>query len=59
MKIKRCKLCILPSSKPDLEFNSYGVCQGCLAYKNRKSINWKDREKKLINSLTKFFMIIP
>ena len=45
MKIKRCKLCIIPSSKPDLEFNSEGICQGCLAYQNRKSINWEEREK--------------
>tara|TARA_B100001175_G_C19503990_1_gene639805 strand:- start:1499 stop:2635 length:1137 start_codon:yes stop_codon:yes gene_type:complete len=54
MKIKRCKLCILPSSKPDLEFNSDGICQGCLAYKNRKSINWEDREKKLLEIFKKY-----
>jgi N-acetyl sugar amidotransferase len=47
MNIFRCKLCILPSSKPDLEFDANGICQGCLAFKNRKLINWADKEKKL------------
>jgi len=44
MKITICKECIIPLSKSDLEFNSDGVYQGCLAYKNRVSINWKDRQ---------------
>ena len=35
MDIKFCKKCILPSTKPDLEFNDDGLCQGCVAYNNR------------------------
>lgn len=35
MKITICKECIIPSLKPELESNSDGVCQGCLAYTNR------------------------
>ena len=54
MNIKICKQCILPSTKPDLEFNENGICQGCLAYENRKSINWKSREKKLIEIFKKY-----
>ncbi|MDA8844343.1 N-acetyl sugar amidotransferase [Candidatus Pelagibacter bacterium] len=54
MKITICKECIIPSSKPDLEFNSDGVCQGCLAYKNRVSINWKDRQIQLIKIFKKY-----
>lgn len=54
MTIKRCKICILPSSKPDLEFNSNGVCQGCLAYQNRKNIDWKSREEKFKEIIQKY-----
>ena len=40
-----CKLCVFPSTKPHIEFNKDGVCTGCLAYKNRKEIDWIKREK--------------
>ncbi len=53
MKIKICKECIMPSSKPDLEFGFDGICQGCLAYKNRFSINWQERQAKLIEIFKK------
>ncbi len=46
MQIKRCKICIMPSTKPDLEFSKSGICQGCIAYNNRKKINWKEREQQ-------------
>ena len=39
MKLNYCKKCILPITKPDLEFDETGVCQGCIAYENRKKIN--------------------
>ena len=58
MKITICKECIIPLSKSDLEFNSDGVYQGCLAYKNRVSINWKVKYwkfKKPINISIRFY----
>ena len=45
MSIKFCKKCILPSTKPDLEFDKNGVCQGCNAFFNREKINWSERKK--------------
>ena len=38
MKLKYCKKCILPITKPDLEFDDIGVCQGCKAFENREII---------------------
>tara|TARA_B100002019_G_C21257665_1_gene594861 strand:+ start:1201 stop:2346 length:1146 start_codon:yes stop_codon:yes gene_type:complete len=46
MQIYFCKKCIIPSTKPDLEFAKDGICQGCKAYENRKEIDWVQREKE-------------
>ena len=51
MSIKFCKKCILPSTKPDLEFDKNGVCQGCNAFFNRKKINWSERKKEFLKIL--------
>ena len=51
MIVKRCKICIMPSSKPDLEFNDSGICHGCLAYKNREKIDWNEKGKSLLKLL--------
>jgi len=54
MKIKYCKKCILPITKPDLEFDDTGVCQGCRAFENRKTINWEKRKKEFDILLKKY-----
>lgn len=41
-----CKICIMPSTKPNLEFNKDGVCQGCVNFNNRKKIDWSEKEKQ-------------
>lgn len=50
-QIVRCKVCIMPNTKPDLHFVN-GVCTGCLAYKNRKKIDYKKREKEFVEIIT-------
>ena len=52
--IKFCKKCIMPSTKPNLEFNSNGICQGCLAYENRSKIDWKAKEEEFKKILSQF-----
>ncbi len=49
-----CKKCVFPSTKPHIEFNEDGVCTGCLAYSNRKEIDWDERQKKLIEIIQKY-----
>jgi N-acetyl sugar amidotransferase len=46
MTINYCTKCILPKTKPDLEFDDSGICQGCKAYENRKKVNWVKRKKE-------------
>ena len=54
MKVFFCAKCVYPSTKPDLTFNSEGVCSACLAYEEREKIDWKDREnqfKKIVEEI--------
>jgi N-acetyl sugar amidotransferase len=47
MKVKYCKNCLFPETKPDLSFNEDGICSACIAAENKNSgINWVDREKE-------------
>ena len=48
MRLNLCKKCIMPITKPDLEFNKFGVCQGCIAYENRPKIDWGKRKEEFI-----------
>jgi N-acetyl sugar amidotransferase len=38
-----CARCLLPSTKPDLSFDSEGVCSACKAFENRGVIDWESR----------------
>lgn len=46
-KIKFCKKCLMPNTRPGSIFNKERVCQACLNYENRKFVDWKQREKEL------------
>jgi N-acetyl sugar amidotransferase len=52
MNIKYCTKCLFPETKPDLTFNSNGVCSACIAAEEKDNdIDWSDREQE-------FFKII-
>ena len=42
--ITYCRVCFLPKTKPDLYFDKSGLCAACIAYRDRKEIDWKLRE---------------
>jgi len=47
MKIKYCKNCLYPETKPDLHFDEKGVCSACTAAELKdKGIDWAQREKE-------------
>jgi N-acetyl sugar amidotransferase len=46
----RCKICVMPDMRPDTEFVD-GVCSACIAYEQRKLIDWEDRHNSLLNLL--------
>lgn len=46
MKIRYCKKCLNPETKPDLSFNEDGVCSACVAAEEKnKGIDWDERAR--------------
>lgn len=45
--MNRCKLCVIPDTRPDTQFID-GVCTACLSYQRRPQIDWDARKKELI-----------
>ncbi len=51
-KVKYCKQCFMPSSRPRVTFNKEQVCNACTYAKNKKNnIDWKLREIELLDIL--------
>lgn len=54
-KMKYCKKCILPTSRPGITLNDEGICGGCLGFHEKKEvINWEHRGKELDAILNKY-----
>jgi hypothetical protein len=51
--MKICKSCFYPDTKPDLVFNNNGICSACIAFEQRKKINWKKRENEFRDIVAK------
>jgi N-acetyl sugar amidotransferase len=48
MKIRHCKKCLFPETKPDLFFNEEGVCSACVSVARKDTtIDWEQRKKDL------------
>lgn len=41
--MKYCINCLYPDTKPDLWFDESGLCAACIAFKERKNIDWRER----------------
>lgn len=52
--IKYCRTCFLPDTKPDLYFDSSGLCAACISYENRPNIDWAERENEFSKILTEY-----
>jgi N-acetyl sugar amidotransferase len=50
--ITRCKLCLYPTTKPDLHFKD-GVCAACLNHKAKQRVDWVNRYEDLMQILDK------
>ena len=45
---------MLPNTKPDLFFDSDGICAACIAFDKRKTIDWNAREEEFHKILKSF-----
>lgn len=48
--MKRCSVCVMPDTRPDTPFVD-GVCQPCITYRNRPTIDWEARKAMLLQLL--------
>ena len=56
MPVKFCKNCFTPNTRPRIVFSQQSICNACLNSKEKKKINWKQREKefyKIISNIKK------
>jgi len=56
MKIKFCKNCFTPNTRPRVIFNNKDICNACQNFKEKKKTDWKKREKEfneLISNIKK------
>ena len=42
-----CKLCIIPSTRPDQYLDNDGICNACLSYQKQANVNWSVRRNEL------------
>ena len=38
--LKYCTKCVIPNSRPDINFDKKGICSACNNAKVKKKINW-------------------
>lgn len=54
MEIKFCKNCVMPNTRPGIEFNDDGVCSACVNYTKRANIDWNKRWDELEKLCAKY-----
>lgn len=52
--ITYCRKCLMPSTKPDLEFNENGICNACINFDNRASVDWDKRNSEFEAILNRY-----
>lgn len=52
--MRYCKLCVMPDTKPDLSFDSEGVCDACRSAQWKETFDWKQREKEFIQLVKEY-----
>ena len=52
-KMIYCKKCVIPNTRPNIEFDIHGICSACNSSKIKKKIKWSERQKLFLNILKK------
>lgn len=52
--LRYCQSCVMPETKPDLDFDESGVCSACRYYEKRRDIDWRRRSSELEEILRKY-----
>ena len=55
MKFFYCKSCLIPSTRPRVQFNKEGVCNACVHHARKmREMDWAQRRKRLAELCDKF-----
>ena len=46
-RMNYCKRCVIPDTRPGIQFDKNGVCYPCLNVEKRKDIDWEKRRREL------------
>jgi N-acetyl sugar amidotransferase len=50
-----CKKCLYPENHPlNITFDSEGICSGCRVHEEKDTLDWDEREKKLVKLLNRY-----
>lgn len=53
--MKFCRRCLYPINHPlNLVLNDQGLCSGCLIHEEKDSLDWKEREEKLLRIVSPY-----
>ncbi|MFZ5775065.1 MAG: N-acetyl sugar amidotransferase [Thermodesulfobacteriota bacterium] len=52
--IRYCTRCLMPETKPDLEFDDQGVCSACRYFEKRGAVDWAARKAELLTILERY-----
>ncbi|MFZ5763160.1 MAG: N-acetyl sugar amidotransferase [Thermodesulfobacteriota bacterium] len=52
--IRYCTRCLMPETKPDLEFDASGVCSACRYFEKRGAVDWAARKTELLTILDRY-----
>ncbi|MEW6428698.1 MAG: N-acetyl sugar amidotransferase [Thermodesulfobacteriota bacterium] len=52
--IRYCTNCLMPETKPDLDFDGEGVCSACRYYERRGVVDWDRRKEELLAVLERY-----
>ena len=54
MKFFYCRKCLMPSTRPRITFDQYGICNGCNWAKQKKTFEWDSRWNELVKLCDKY-----
>lgn len=54
IRLKFCKKCLYPDTKPQLQFDDNGICDACRWIDEKEKIDWDSRRKDLAKILEKY-----
>ena len=52
--MKYCKKCLMPNTRPGIQFDETGICYPCLHFKKNSQTDWKNRWKELETLCAKY-----